>query len=267
MPVALPKRTLDHPGMKTKEQLRSAIADLDRRGYKGYREIEGSWDFGQYSLVLDHAQSDPFAQPSRFRALIPGSVAGLPPESYSSESRARGTEAFLARGFADTASRESRRRGTGRSGEIRMTAPGQEVLPQTAVMIGEGGSVEARFTVGLPARGRRIVSEQAIELLLQDVPAVIEASPPGRQVARGAAPRSGDDQRGRGTPQASPSRPRTRRVRSRWRSAAARERQIRTSHSRAMTWLRSSHLLRSGSSSRCPTPAASEGWESQPGSH
>ncbi len=162
--------------MKTKDQLRSAISTMDRRSYKSYKELEGEWLFGDYTFVIDHAQGDPFAQPSRVRARLPGAYVGLDPETYRSPSRARGTESFLARAFADVARRESKRRGTGHSGEIRIVCPGQEVLPQTALMLSDSGDLEVRFTVGLPARGRRIVAKEALELLLEDVPAVIELS-------------------------------------------------------------------------------------------
>ncbi len=162
--------------MKTKHHLKSAISGMDRRGYKAYKDLEGEWLFEDYTFVIDHAQGDPFAQPSRVRALLPADYVGLDPATYSNSSRARGTEALLARAFADVARRESKRRGTGHSGEIRIVAPGQEVLPQTAMLLSESGDLEVRFTVGLPARGRRIVAKEALALLLEDVPAVIDLS-------------------------------------------------------------------------------------------
>jgi len=57
-----------------------------------------------------------------------------------------------------------------------MEAPGQEVLPQTAVLVREDASVEARFTVGLPAAGRKILGGEAAKLLLVSVPRIVEAA-------------------------------------------------------------------------------------------
>ena len=54
---------------------------IDGRSYGAYREIEGRWVFPQFTLVIDHVQSDPFAPPSRLRALVPGRVAAFPPET------------------------------------------------------------------------------------------------------------------------------------------------------------------------------------------
>jgi predicted ABC-class ATPase len=54
-----------------------------------------------------------------------------------------------------------------------MDAPRQEVLRQTAVQVHADGTVEARFRVGLPARGRRILGRQAALLLTEDVPELV----------------------------------------------------------------------------------------------
>jgi predicted ABC-class ATPase len=54
-----------------------------------------------------------------------------------------------------------------------MEAPGQEVLPQSAVWVRGDGSIEARFTVGLPASGRRVLGREAEHLLLDTVPSLV----------------------------------------------------------------------------------------------
>lgn len=162
--------------MQTLDALKSALARLDGQSYKLYKELEEEWDFGDYTLVIDHVQGDPFAQPSRIRVILPASFVKLPEGSRDSVSRARGVEALFARTFAKYAERESKRRGTGKSGRISMEAPGQEVIQQTAVRLLPDGGLEARFTVGLPSAGRRIAAKNAIELMSEDVPAVVELS-------------------------------------------------------------------------------------------
>jgi predicted ABC-class ATPase len=100
----------------------------------------------------------------------------LPEEVCRPRSRALGTAAFLARSFQDRTRTALRGRGTGKSGEIRMESPGQEVLPQTAVLVSREGGIEARFTVGLPAQGRRVLGREAARLLLEEVPRIVEGS-------------------------------------------------------------------------------------------
>ena len=68
------------------------------------------------------------------------------------------------------------RRGSGKSGIIEIEAPGQEVLAQTAVIVGDDGTVEARFRIGLPVQGRQARGHEAIALLTTDVPAVVSQS-------------------------------------------------------------------------------------------
>ena len=164
--------------MASHEALRQTLLRIDGRGYKAYKEIGGTYSFPGFTLAIDSVQSDPFAAPSRLRALVAPGTAALPERLFASGSRAVGVSCFLAKAFSGQASRFSGRLGTGRSGEIRIEAPGQQVLENTAVQIHADGTVEARFTVGLPAQGRRVLGRQASRLLLEDVPEVIESSLP-----------------------------------------------------------------------------------------
>lgn len=152
------------------DELRSLLHGLEGRGYKGYKAIQGLWRLPEFLLVVDHVQGDPFADPSRVRVFLDPAYTELPREACLPGPRAVGTACVLARRFRNEAGRGSGVRGTGKSGEIRMEAPGQEVLHTTAVMVKEDGSLEARFTVGLPASGRRILGREAARLLLEVVP-------------------------------------------------------------------------------------------------
>jgi len=58
-------------------ELGSELARIDGRGYKAYKDIEGSYDMGQFTLHVDHVQGDPFAAPSRLCVEIGREVAGL----------------------------------------------------------------------------------------------------------------------------------------------------------------------------------------------
>ena len=50
--------------------LDAALRRLDGQGYKAYHDVEGAWACPGYTFVLDRAQSDPFAPPSRCRVLV-----------------------------------------------------------------------------------------------------------------------------------------------------------------------------------------------------
>ncbi len=173
------------------ERLRTLLARLDGRGYKAYQSLKGQYRFGDFVLFIDHVQGDPFAAPSRVRVVVPQSEAGFPEDLWGHPSRRVGLEHYLAEQFAARARAASRRRGTGHSGEIRIDTPGQQMLPRTAVRVTAQG-VEARFTVGLPAAGRRILAREAWALLAEDVPAVVRGALLARTVDLQAARRYAD---------------------------------------------------------------------------
>ncbi len=161
--------------MRTHVQLRELLARLDGRGYKAYRSLRGAYAFPTFTLHLDHIQGDPFAAPSAVRVIIPQAQARFPALCTEHPARQIGVAHYLAERFATAARRISRPRGTGHSGQIRMAPVGQQMLPRTAVRISPQ-AVEARFTVGLPAAGRRILAAEAAALLLEDVPRLVAAS-------------------------------------------------------------------------------------------
>ena len=167
--------------MRVKDQkkiddLGRALRRIDGRGYAAYREIQGAWILPGFALDVRHVQRDPFAPPSRMAVVLSPEQAGFPPGVFATASRRTGLSCFLARRFAQAARGARRVGGHGRSGEIAMTDPGQVVLPNTAVQVGRDGSLEARFTVGLPAYGRKALGRAAERLLGEELPALVNAT-------------------------------------------------------------------------------------------
>ncbi|MEB3358676.1 MAG: ABC-ATPase domain-containing protein [Synechococcales bacterium] len=167
--------------MPTSDELCDLLLDLDQRSYKAYKQIQGRYAFPGFTLVIDYVQGDPFAAPSRLRVLVPQMTkqgkpnAGFPGELYSSSVRAVALRDYLARQFDRSASDLRSKRGSGKSGLISIASPGQEILERTSVLISQE-QVEARFLVGLPARGRSVLGRQAAELLCEDVPELVARS-------------------------------------------------------------------------------------------
>lgn len=162
--------------MLTKDDLKNTLIRIDGRGYKAYKDINGTYDFGDHLLIIDYVQGDPFASPSRIRVRVPQKVAGFPEDTYSTRSREIGLRDFLTRGF-NSACRKyvNGRRGIGKSGIIAMDTPGQEVLERTSIIVTKE-HVEARFVMGLPAFGRRIAARHASDMFFEELPRIIESS-------------------------------------------------------------------------------------------
>ncbi len=159
----------------TPADLEQSLKRIDGKGYKAYKDIEGEYAFPHLTLIIDHVQGDPFASPSRLRAIIDHTRAGFPEDTYNNRSRKVGLADFLLRRFHALAMSASRICGSGKSGIIAIDRPGQEILERTAVIVTDRG-IEARFSVGLPARGRTVLGKEASRILLKTIPAIIDSS-------------------------------------------------------------------------------------------
>ncbi|MGB3491407.1 MAG: ABC-ATPase domain-containing protein [Elainellaceae cyanobacterium] len=172
--------------MQTADDLYDLLLDLDQKSYRAYKQIKGHYAFEDFTLIIDHVQGDPFAAPSRVRVQVPqrdrhgNPIAGFPAELFHSRSREIALRDYLTRQFDQVASRLKEKRGSGKSGLValaclgvaRIAPPVQQVLERSALWV-NAQQVEARFVVGLPARGRSILGRQAAELLCDDIEAIV----------------------------------------------------------------------------------------------
>lgn len=156
--------------MKTESDLQNALRGMDHRGYPAYKSLAGAWQFPSYFFVIDHVQGDPFAAPSSVHLEINGRAAGFPEEYWKERHRRIALEDCLTRHFAAEASRHAHHAGSGRSGAIECSHPGQEILERTACHVdADTGNVRFRFRLGFPARGRSIDARAMEELVFKDV--------------------------------------------------------------------------------------------------
>jgi predicted ABC-class ATPase len=161
--------------MHTKDNLQQTLQRLDGRSYAAYKDLHNTYDFGSFTLHIDHIQSDPFAAPSRLRVVIPQQIANYPPHTYQCKSRTIALCTYLADCFGQYAHKTSRRSGSGKSGLIEMDVPGQQLIERTCIHI-DRARVEARFSVGLPATGRRARGRQAGQMLCIEIPTIVESA-------------------------------------------------------------------------------------------
>ncbi len=162
--------------MRLASDLRSILERIDARGYKAYKDIEGEYSFQKLYLYIDYVQGDPYASPSRIRVRVDQKLARFPLSLFEDPVRKVALEDYLTRTFSKSIKEIAKRfRGSGKSGSITVLACSQQVIPRTSVLVNES-FVEIRFTMGLPARGRRILGQEASEMFFQEVPRVVERS-------------------------------------------------------------------------------------------
>jgi predicted ABC-class ATPase len=150
------------------DDLRSTLKRIDGKGYKAYKDLQGDYDLGGFVLHVDNVQSDPYAPPSKMRVSLPQSRAGFPEEMFANRVRRVALEDYLTRCFHRACSRGQQR-------DVGIDRPGQEILERTTARV-TADRVEARITVGLPAKGRSILGRKAEQILLRDLPEMVDGS-------------------------------------------------------------------------------------------
>lgn len=160
--------------MKSSEELRRQLRQIDHKGYKAYKILEGEYEFGAYRLCIDHVQGDPFATPSRVR-IVYKNQKNIPDELFREKHRKIAMEDTLLRRLHRSIGSvvKGQRRGSGKSGMVTTCRAGQEILERSAMHI-TSTVVEARIEVGFPAFGRTIAAGELETLLFDVLPEVAE---------------------------------------------------------------------------------------------
>ncbi len=154
------------------DHLTAILKPLEKQNFRAYQKIKGRYDFGDFSLFIDHVQSDPYASASRLRALkawAPSGLAWLRDQSTQYQIAARD---YLARHFAQLCSKEN---------ALQISLTGQVVLDNTAVLFTDEG-IELRFRINLPAEGRDILAKKALNILTFHLPKYIRRTTVHREL-------------------------------------------------------------------------------------
>ncbi|MCC5911703.1 MAG: ABC-ATPase domain-containing protein [Clostridiaceae bacterium] len=160
--------------MKSYENLQQELQQIDGRGYKAYKDIKGQYQFSNYILAIDHVQSDPFAPPSKCRVILSQDQAKFPLELFDKPYKRIAVIDFLTRLFAHHIYKfYDKVGGSGKSGLLSIGFCGQQILDRTSIVIDQN-KVEARFELGLPAAGRRILGRSATTIFSEVLPQIVE---------------------------------------------------------------------------------------------
>ena len=187
-------------------ELEHTLQRIDGAPYGAYKQLQDAIYRSDgpipFSLEIVHAQSDAYAAPSRALIQLPlSSCANIPVELLSNKIRRIALADFMSRRFVTLCAAKGAdvKEGGGgwsgaKGGDVQMDKPSQHVLERTNVQIiitssaastssssssssssGNNyvdGYIEARFTVGLPARGRSIEGRWAATILTKTVPSL-----------------------------------------------------------------------------------------------
>ncbi len=161
--------------MKTAAELQDLLRRIDHKGYPAYKDTKGKYQFQQYVLSIDHVQGDPFAAPSKVSLIVPGRVAGFDRGCYESAHRRIAFQDYLLRRVAAKFKDYSfKARGSGKSGLIDVSRPGQEILERSACAVNLGnGDIVIRMEIGFPANGRTINAGELVKILFDFLPVCV----------------------------------------------------------------------------------------------
>ena len=159
---------------QSKQQLIRILREIDNKSYPAYKQLKGSYDMTDFTLIIEKVQGDPFASPSMIRVEVSSKKADFPKDLYNAEEKKMALEDQLLRLFAGEIRKYSfQAKGSGKSGFMGAVMPGPEILKRTGCEISEEGAVCVRFEAGFPANGRRINSRELEKMLVQFLPKVV----------------------------------------------------------------------------------------------
>ncbi|GEL76953.1 ABC-ATPase domain-containing protein [Tenuibacillus multivorans] len=158
------------------KKLQQQLQQIDRKGYKGYKSLQGKFTFPIFDLFMDYVQGDPFASPSKIRLVIYKRSQDIAPEWLTTKRRQTYIEDHIARSVHKAVLNEKTKiGGSGKSGLIAIDAPDQAILKRSAVSVTHE-KVTICLSIGLPANGRRINGKEAEKLLMQALPSILKNS-------------------------------------------------------------------------------------------
>lgn len=160
--------------MQSDRELREQLRNIDHKSYPQYKSLKGSYRFPKYILHIDHVQGDPFAAPSDVRVTVDAAKAGFPDFAMKDGLTRDRLADLLLREFARQVNAFSfKAKGSGKSGLISISHPGQEVLRRTACQV-KTNEIIVRFSIGFPANGRTINARELDKILLEFLPVCVD---------------------------------------------------------------------------------------------
>ena len=164
--------------MQTAAELKNLLQCIDHKGYPAYKDTRGTYEFPGYVLSIDHVQGDPFAAPSKVSIHVRGKQAGFPEHLYQKDCRRIAVQDYLLRQFARQVEKVSfKAKGSGKSGLMAVSRPGQEVLERSACqMDAKNGDIVLRMEIGFPANGRTVNARELEKIFFDYLPECVKGS-------------------------------------------------------------------------------------------
>jgi len=157
--------------------LKDKLGAINGRDYGAYQSLKGEYRFAKgFELTVLRIPKDPYAPPHTGTYLVRVSRQDDQMVRFNIQTKIQQVAFcdYLARQFFKACEAVSKgRRGTGSSGIITINQPGQAILERNSVVI-DDQTIEVRCFLGMPAKGRTVDAKTAEQMLLQELPQIVE---------------------------------------------------------------------------------------------
>ncbi|MDK2818888.1 MAG: ABC-ATPase domain-containing protein [Spirochaetota bacterium] len=154
--------------------LRTKLQRFNKCKYTLYYGLLGEYNFEKFILSIDQVQADPFAQPSKMTIKVPFQNTEFDPSLIANPVRLYSFCDAIGRIFAQNVRIMTKDdKGSGNGGFCGIRYGAQKVIEGNSVII-KDDCIELKILIGLPAFGRTIAGNEAQELLLEELPNVIQ---------------------------------------------------------------------------------------------
>jgi len=150
------------------------LAKLEGKSYSLYRKLRNATIiYRNFKLKLTKIQGDPHAEPSIVEVLIPNGSHRFSSKFFEEKNITPFID-YISRSLHIICRKYSERCGSGNSCYIGIPKPGPWILRRSSVEVGENRTLILRFYVGLPARGRRILGNEAANIFHRKISNIVK---------------------------------------------------------------------------------------------
>ena len=160
--------------MQSERELKEQLRNIDHKSYPLYKSLKGSYSFKNFVFHINHVQGDPFAAPSDVSVTVDVKKAGFPAYALKNALTKDTLADVILREFSKQINQFTfKAKGSGKSGLLSVSHPGQEVLKRTAAQV-DDKEIVIRFSIGFPANGRTINARELDKIIFEYLPVCVE---------------------------------------------------------------------------------------------
>lgn len=160
--------------MQSERELKEQLRNIDHKSYPLYKSLKGAYSFKNFVFHINHVQGDPFAAPSDVSVTVDLKKAGFPAYALKNALTKDTLADVILREFSKQINQFTfKAKGSGKSGLLSVSHPGQEVLKRTAAQV-DDKEIVIRFSIGFPANGRTINARELDKIIFEYLPVCVE---------------------------------------------------------------------------------------------